>query len=75
MRKRYDVGETVAELVAHLFGLDDHLERLRLGSTRRQRIDVHRGASAECGQEQLDRSEVAAPVADHDDRAAAVVGG
>src|SRR5262245_14513400 len=47
----HDVGETVAELVAYLFGLDDHLERLRLSATRRQRIDVHRRASTQRGAE------------------------
>src|ERR1019366_9694802 len=47
----------VAARVANLVPADLHHERLRLGSTGREDVDVDRGAPADGGQEQLDRRE------------------
>jgi len=53
-----DVGQAIAPLVAHLVGIDDDLERLRLSPARRDDVDVDGGAAADRDQQQLGRGEL-----------------
>src|ERR1039457_6512859 len=68
-----DVGQAVAAGVARLVRVDLHLERVGFSAAGRQDVDVDRCASADRGQQQFGRGEVAAAGA-HGDLAAAAVG-
>src|SRR5215469_5352081 len=56
--RHLDIGEMVASLVAHLFRVDDHLERVWFGPARGHDVHIDGGATADRAKQQLRGGEV-----------------
>src|SRR5215469_18971715 len=56
--RHLDIGEMVAGFVAHLFRVDEHLERGRFSPARGHDVHIDGGAAADRGEQQLHRAEV-----------------